>query len=205
MPMDSWYDLPRKLSRPTSITGCRILIHLAGKKVAPLLGLLNAKAREALEAEGDLDLVGEGLVEICQRLLQAETDWHSAAHESYIFDDEDEAANYVDELLADCNPKSWMEESTALLDRSSTELGLFSIPITENLLIAIAAAFEGRVKSLETNLTDPTSLEAALTALIKLHEQGKFQSLQVQFLPTRLGKKLTSKQISLNFPELVKL
>jgi hypothetical protein len=203
--MDTWYDPSSKLSSSTQVTGCRIFIHLAGKKVAPLLGLLNAKAREALEAEGDLDLVGEGLVEICQRLLQAEIYWHSAANESYIFWDEDEAADYVDGLLADCTQKSLPEGRTPLSHVGYSQQEFFSIPITENVLVAIAVAFEGRAKSLETRLTEPTVLEAALNDLIKLHYQGRYQSLQIQFLPTRLGKKLTAKQILLSFPELIKL
>ena len=64
--MTSWLN---RMSGRTRYMVCRIMIHLAGDEIAPLLGLLNEKGREAIDAEGDLQVLGEGLVEICQNLV----------------------------------------------------------------------------------------------------------------------------------------
>ena len=48
----------------------RIFLHISGEDAAPLLGILNEEARAAVDQEGDLLKMGEGLVRICQYLLQ---------------------------------------------------------------------------------------------------------------------------------------
>lgn len=68
--MNSWRDRLNRMSGRTRYVVCRLFIHLAGKEVAPLLGVLNHAGREAITADGDLNILGEGLVEICQSLLQ---------------------------------------------------------------------------------------------------------------------------------------
>ena len=47
----------------------RIFLHLNGQEVAPILGVLNSAAREAIDAEGDLESLGEQLVTVCETLL----------------------------------------------------------------------------------------------------------------------------------------
>ena len=49
----------------------RIFLHISGEDAAPLLGILNEEARAAVDQEGDLLKMGEGLVRICQYLLLA--------------------------------------------------------------------------------------------------------------------------------------
>jgi hypothetical protein len=57
-----------KLTGGTRYVVCRLFLHLAGQEVAPILGVLNRTARSAMDADGDLEVLGEGLVEICQTL-----------------------------------------------------------------------------------------------------------------------------------------
>ncbi|MFM7371114.1 MAG: hypothetical protein ACKO2Z_25665, partial [Sphaerospermopsis kisseleviana] len=59
-----------KMMGRTRYVVCRLFVHLAGSEVAPILGVLNRAAREAIDAEGDLEVLGEGLVEICETLLR---------------------------------------------------------------------------------------------------------------------------------------
>jgi len=51
----------------TRFVVCRLFIHPRAE-VAPLIGLLNRSAREAIDSDGDLETIGSGLVEICQNL-----------------------------------------------------------------------------------------------------------------------------------------
>ena len=60
----------KRMTGKTQFVVCRIFLHLAGKEVAPLLGVLNSVARQTTEAEGDIQTFGAGLTEICQSLLQ---------------------------------------------------------------------------------------------------------------------------------------
>ena len=65
-----------------------------------MLGVLNRIAREAIDAEGDLEVMGEGLVEIANNFAMI-TYWQSAANEGDVFWDEGEAGDYVNELFTD--------------------------------------------------------------------------------------------------------
>jgi len=201
--MSSWRDRVNKFTGKTRYVVCRIFVHLAGDEVAPLLGVLNRTAREAMDAEdGDLEVLGEGLVDVCQTLLQMNLYWQFAANEGDFFWDEGEAGDYVTELFTDSAQRYLSEPSyNDARDRDEP----LSVPITRNVVVMIAVASEGEVPELETNLADREALEEGLKAIIDLHYQGKLQAIQVHFSPAQLGDELTNEQLLLNFPELVPL
>src|SRR6476469_2270484 len=109
--MTSWRDRFNKFSGKTRFVVCRLFIHVSCQEVAPLLGILNSAAREAIEADGDLTILGEGLVSICQNLLQYDTYWQSAANEGDVFWDEGEAGDFVNELFTDSAQRYLSEPS----------------------------------------------------------------------------------------------
>jgi hypothetical protein len=201
--MNSWRDRLNRLGGRTRFVVCRLFIHLAGEEVAPLLGVLNRAAREAVEADGDLEVLGEGLVAICQSLLQYDTYWQSAANEGDVFWDEGEAGDYVTELFTD-SAQRYLSE----LDFNETphrQDKPLSLPVTGNLIVMITVAYEGEVPELETNLASLDNLKAALKALINLQYQERLQAIQVHFSPAQLGDELTNEQVLVNFPELIPL
>ena len=180
----------------------RVFIHLEGEEVAPLLGVLNQAAREAVETDGDLEVMGESLVNICESLLQYSTYWQSAANEGDVFGDEGEAGDYVTELFTDSAQRYLSQPD---LESPLGENEPLSLPVTRNLIVMIAVAFEGEVPEIETNLADLEALTDGLKALINLNYQGKYRAIQVHFSPAKFGEELTSEQILLNFPELIPL
>jgi hypothetical protein len=200
--MVPWRDRFNQMSGRTRFGVCRIFLHLAGREVAPLLGILNQAAHEAVARNGDLEVLGEGLVEICQTLLQDDLYWRSAANEGDVFWDEAEAGDYVDELFTDSAQR--YHSGTELTDVKGTEDELV-VPITQNLLVMITVAFEGSVPELETDLASLSAMKAGLKALINLHYQQRLRAIQVHFSPAQLGDELTSDQLLMNFPELVPL
>ncbi len=200
--MSSWGDRFKKFTGKTRYGVCRIFIHLAGEEVAPLLGTLNRVGREAIEAEGDMEVLGEGLVDICQNLLQMNTYWQAAANEGDVLWDEGEAGDYVTQLFTDSAQRYLSEPDYIAADREDEPL---SLAVTRNLIVMITVAFEGESPDLETNLAEMEALEYGLKALINLHYQQKLQAIQVHFSPARLGDELNNEQILLNFPELIPL
>jgi len=200
--MNSWRDRFNQMSGRTRFVVCRLFIHLAGEEVAPLLGVLNRAGREAVTADGDLSVLGEGLVEICQSLLQYDTYWQSAANEGDVFWDEGEAANYVAELFTDSAQRYLSEPA---FDDAFTENESLTLPVTHNLVVMITVAYQGEVPELETDLSNISALKDGLKALINLHYQERLDAIQVHFSPAQLGDQLTSDQLLLNFPELVPL
>lgn len=199
--MSSLGDRFKKFAGKTRYVVCRLFLHLYGREIAPLIGILNRTGREAIDSEGDLEVMGEGLVEICQNLLQMNLYWFSVANEGDIFWSEGEAGDYVNELFTDSAAR-YLSESV------SGEVGEkepLTLPVTDNLVVMITIAFEGESAALETSLADREALEDGLKSIINLHYQGRLRAIQVHFSPAQLGDELTNEQLLLNFPELLPL
>jgi hypothetical protein len=145
----------------------------------------------------------EGLVEICQSLLQYDTYWESTANEGEVFWNEGDAGDYVNELFTD-SAQRYLSE----VELSESPIGAnepLSLPITSNLVVMITVAYEGEVLDLEADLSNIHALKLGLKALINLHYQGKLRAIQVHFSPSQLGDELNNEQLLLNFPELIPL
>ncbi len=199
--MTSWRDRFNPMIGKTRFVVCRIMLHLSGQEVAPLLGTFNLAAQQAVDSDGDLEVLGEGLVEICQTLLQNDVYWRSAANEGDVFFDEGDAGGYVNELFTD----SAQRYNSGTLGETDLPEETLTLPATENIVVMVAIASEGEVPELETDLADITALKAALKALINLHYQHRLRAIQVHFSPAQFGDELTSEQLILNFPELIPL
>lgn len=199
--MTSWRDRISKFSGKTRFVVSRIFIHLAGEDVAPMLGVLNRVAREAIESDGDLEVLGEGLVSVAQSLLEMSQYWQSAGNEGDVVWDEGEAGDYVNELFTDSAQRylSGMETEEVAEDEP------LSLPPTRNLVIMLTIAAEGESPDLENNLADVEALEYGLKALINLHYQEKLRAIQIHFSPAKLGDELDNDQLIANFPELIPL
>jgi uncharacterized membrane protein len=200
--MSAWSDRFNKMIGRTRFVVCRLFLHLAGQEVATLLGLFNRTARQAITAEGDIEALGEGLVEICQSLLQHDEYWLSAANEGDVFWDEGEAGDYFNSLFTDSAQRYLSELDVSAAPRVNEPL---TLPVTRNLVTMITVAYEGEVPELETNLADVSAIKAGLKALINLHYQEKLRAIQVHFSPAQLGDELTNDQLLQHFPELVPL
>jgi uncharacterized membrane protein len=190
-----------KLTGGTRFVVCRLFVHLAGQEVAPILGVLNRTARAAMDADGDLEVLGEGLVEVCQTLLQYDEYWLSASNEGDVFWSEGEAGDYVNELFTDSAQRYLSEPDFS--DTPTDEP--LSIPITRNLVVMITVAFTGEVPELETDLSNIVALKDGLKAMINLNYQDKLQAIQIHFSPAQLGDELTNDQLLQNFTELIPL
>ena len=200
--MNAWGDRLNQMTGRTRFVVCRLFLHLAGQEVALLLGVLNSAARQAIAAEGDLEVLGKGLVDICQSLLQYDDYWLAAANEGEVFWNEGEAGDYVNELFTDSAQRYLSADLTAPPVLPDEPL---SLPVTRNLVVMVTVACEGEVPALETDLSDIGALKTALKALINLPYQEKLRAVQVHFSPAQLGDELTNDQLLQYFPELIPL
>ncbi|WP_254174089.1 DUF1517 domain-containing protein [Planktothrix pseudagardhii] len=180
----------------------RLFLHLGGDEVAPLLGVLNQAARNVIDADGDLEVTGEALVQVCQSLLQYDTYWQSGSNEGDVVWNEGEAADYFNELFTDSGQRYLSEPD---LSQPMYENQPLSLPITHNLVVMITIVSEGEVPDLETDLASMEAMNRGLKALINLHYQGRLRGIQIHFSPARLGDELTNDQLLQNFPELIPL
>ncbi len=194
-------DRFNRLTGKTRYMVCRIFLHLRGQEVAPLLGVLNQASREAIAADGDLEVLGECLVEICENLLQLKVYWQSAANEGDVFWNEAEAGEYINELFTDSAQRYLADPDLGGVEENEP----LTVPVTENLVVMIAVAVEGEVPELETDLASISGMENGLKTLINLNYQNRYRAIQVHFSPAKLGDELTSEQLILNFPELIPL
>ena len=195
-------DRFNQLTGKTQFVVARIFVHLGGEEVSALLGILNQSARQAIEADGDLTIVGEGLVEICQNLLQYDTYWRSAANEGDVFWDDGGAGDYANELFTDSAGRYLSEPDS---NQNATPKDPLTLPPTRNLIVMLTVAVEGEEPSIETDLSDISALKTALKALINLHYQERLRAVYVHYSPARFGEELTDDQVLQNFPELIPL
>jgi hypothetical protein len=201
--VSSWRDRINQFSGGTRYVVCRLFLHLAGDQVAPLLGVLNQAALTADEAEGDMQSLGEELVNVCQSLLQSEIYWQSAANEGDVFWEEGEAGNFINELFTDSTQRYLSQPD--LNATASHPTDPLVVPITQNLIVMLTVACEGEVPELESDLSNMDALKSGLKALINLHYQNSLRAIQIHFSPAQLGDELTADQLLVNFPELIPL
>ncbi len=180
----------------------RLFLHLQGDEVAPLLGILNQNGRNAVDADGDMEVMGECLVNICESLLQYDSYWQSAGNEGDVFWDEGEAGDFFTELFTDCAGRYLSQPD---LEEDYEENSPLSLPVTDNLVVMITVVFEGENQDVETDLAEREALNYGLKALINLNYQEKYRAIAIHFSPARLGETLTSDQTIINFPELIPL
>ncbi|AFZ60138.1 DUF1517 domain-containing protein [Anabaena cylindrica FACHB-243] len=195
-------DRLNRMMGKTRYVVCRLFLHLSGGEVAPVLGVLNRAARQAMDAEGDLEVLGEELVAICQNLLQYDDYWTSAANEGDVFWSEGEAGDYVNELFTDSAQRYLSEPDFSSASGFDEPL---SIPVTRNVVVMLTVAYEGEVPQLETDLSNIQALKEGFKALINLHYKHNLQAIQVHFSPAQLGDELTNDQLLQYFPELIPL
>mgnify|MGYP001800980738 CR=1 FL=1 len=189
-----------KMMGRTRYVVCRILLHLSCSEVAPILGVLNRSASEAIDAEGDMEVMGEELVSICENLLQYDESWMSSANEGDVFWKEEDAGDYFQELFTDSAQRYLSEPPSGYSDDES-----FSVPVPRNVVVMITVAYEGEVPQLEDDLSNIAALKEALKALIDLHYKNKLRAVQVHFSPAQLGEELTNDQLLQHFTELIPL
>jgi hypothetical protein len=183
----------------TRFVVCRLFLHLGGAEAAPMLGVLNQAARKAIDADGDLEVTGEALVDICQSLLQYDIYWQSASNEGDVIWNEGDAVDYFNELFTDSGQRYLSQPDF------SEPVDELSLPITRNLVIMITIVAEGEVPDLETDLSSVEAMKEGLKAIINLHYKQRLRGIQVHFSPARLGDELNGEQLLQNFPELVPL
>ncbi len=191
-----------KMMGRTRYVVCRLFIHLAGSEVAPILGELNRGGRQAIDANGNIEVLGEGLVELCQTLLQYDEYWTSAANEGDVFWSEGEAGDYVSELFTDSAERFLSEPDFSSNSGVNEPL---SIPVTRNVIVMITFAYEGEVPELESDLSNIAALKDGLKAIINLHYKHKLKAIYVHFSPAQLGDELSNDQLLQYYPELIPL
>ena len=200
--MTGWRDRVERLRGKTRFVVLRIMLHLSGEEAPPQLGVFNRVTQKALDTDGDLQVMGEGLVEICESILRIPSSWQAVANEGEFFWDEGEAGDYVNELFTD-SAQRYLSDIVG--DNNPEEDNPLSFPVTRNVILMLTVAYTGEVESLETDLSQIEALEDAFKDLINLHYQNRLRAIQIHFSPARFGDELTDDQVLENFPELVPL
>ncbi|MGF1513176.1 MAG: DUF1517 domain-containing protein [Elainellaceae cyanobacterium] len=198
-------DRFNQLSGQTRFVVCRIFVHLAGQDVAPLLGVLNQAGREVTRSDGDLQVLGEQLVRVCESLLEYEVFWRSAANEGDVTWDEGDAGDYVSELFTDSAGRYGSAIAESKGPDGPDGPDALVISATPNVVVMLGVAFEGEAPELEGSLADVEALRTGLQALINLHYRGVLRAIQIHFSPAQLGDQLTPDHLIEHFPELTPL
>lgn len=201
--MSSLSDRLKRIIGQQRFVVARLMVQLTGAQTNPLLGTLNRVSGQAIEAENALEQLREGLVDICQHLLQLQAYWQAAANEGDVVWDEGEASDYFNELFTD-SAQRYLCQPQQVTDEDSDDDTLFLTP-SENLVVMITLVAQGDIPELETDLAEIDALKRGLEALISLAYQDKLDAIQVHFSPARFGESLSADQVLENFPELIPL
>jgi hypothetical protein len=199
--MSSWTDRFNSLTGKRRIVVVRLFIALIGAESTTLLGVLNRAAQDAIESDGDLAIMGESLVEICESLLQRETNWSSVHNEGDVFWSEEEASDYLDELFTDAT-RRYLSETEQSSDDPHQSL---TLPMTPNVVVMLTLALEGEAPDLEADLSNVEALRRGLTQICTIQAQRRLRAIQVNFSPDQMGYVLTDDHLMQQFPELIPL
>jgi uncharacterized membrane protein len=186
-----------KFTGKTRYVVSRIFLQLCGEDITLLLGVLNQAGRQTIEADGDLNIAGECLAEVCQNLLRYEDSWRAAGNEGEVMWNEGDAGGFVNELFTDSGQRYMGEPDPNV--KVDAELTLAPTP---NLVVMITIAFTGADESIENNLSQVAPLRNALKSIISLHTGNRLEACQIHFSPAALGEQLSDDQVLRNFPEL---
>lgn len=198
--MNAWNDRFKQFTGKKRFVVSRIFLHLKGDEVPPMLGVLNRMTQAAIDNGGDLYVMGESLVKVCESLLQRESNWMSASNEGEVLWSEEEASDYLNELFTDSSRRYFSE-----IDETGQPDDALTIPMTSNLVVMITICVEGEVPTLETDLSNVTALRQALTQLCNLQQQERFRAVQLNYSPDQIGYTLDDDQVLQQFPELIPL
>ena len=200
--MSSWTDRFNSLTGKRRIVVVRLFIVLIGAESTTLLGVLNRAAQDAIESDGELAIMGESLVEICESLLQRETNWSSVHNEGDVFWSEEEASDYLNELFTDASRRYLSETDQP----SPQDLGQpLTLPITPNVVVMLTLALEGEAPDLEADLSNVEALRRGLAQICILQAQQRLRAIQVNYSPDQMGYVLTDDHLMQQFPELIPL
>lgn len=200
--MSSWTDRFNSLTGKRRIVVVRLFIVLIGAESTTLLGVLNRAAQDAIESDGELAIMGESLVEICESLLQRETNWSSVHNEGDVFWSEEEASDYLNELFTDASRRYLSETDQP----SPQDLGQpLTLPITPNVVVMLTLALEGEAPDLEADLSNVEALRRGLAQICTLQAQQRLRAIQVNYSPDQMGYVLTDDHLMQQFPELIPL
>jgi Protein of unknown function (DUF1517) len=195
----SWFD---QITGKKRLAVARIFVHFSGTEIAPILGILNSAAQEAIDYDGDLQILGQQLVRICEIILQNDVYLYAVANEGNVFWNEGESGDYFNELFTDSASRYLSEID---LNQSINTDEPLTIPVTKNLIIMMSFAYEGEDKNIETDLADLQAFKSGLKSLINLHYQERLRAVGIHFSPAQFGDQLTDDQVLQNFTELIPL
>ena len=200
--MSSWTDRFKSLSGKRRIVVVRLFIVLIGAESTTLLGVLNRAAQDAIESEGELAVMGESLVEICESLLQREANWSSVHNEGDVFWSEEEASDYLNELFTDATRRYLSETDQPSSEDPAQPL---TLPMSPNVVVMLTLALEGEAPDLEADLSNVEALRRGLTQICALQTQRRLRAIQVNYSPDQMGYVLTDDHLMQQFPELIPL
>lgn len=195
----SWFD---QITGKKRLAVARIFVHLSGTEIAPILGILNSAAQEAIDYDGDLQILGQQLVRICEIILQNDVYLYAVANEGDVFWNEGEAGDYFNQLFTDSASRYLSEID---LNQSVNPDEPLTFPVTKHLIIMMSFAYEGEDQNIETDLADLHAFKSGLKSLINLHYQERLRGVGIHFSPAQFGDQLTDDQVLQNFPELIPL
>ncbi len=200
--MSSWTDRFNSLTGKRRIVVVRLFIALIGPESTTLLGVLNRAAQDAIDSDGDLVIMGESLVEICESLLQREASWSSVHNEGDVFWSEEDASDYLNDLFTD-STRRYLSETDP--QTSGDPHQPFTLPITSNVVVMLTLALDGKAPDLEADLSNVEALRHGLTQICTLQTQQRLRAIQVNFSPDQMGYVLTDDHLIQQFPELIPL
>ena len=200
--MSAWTDRFKSLTGKRRIVVVRLFIVLIGAESTTLLGVLNRAAQDAIESDGELAVMGESLVEICENLLQRETNWASVHNEGDVFWSEEEASNYLNELFTDASRRYLSETDQPSSEDPEQPL---TLPMSPNVVVMLTLALEGEAPDLEADLSNVEALRRGLTQICALQNQQRLRAIQVNYSPDQMGYVLTDDHLMQQFPELIPL
>ncbi|MCK6551902.1 DUF1517 domain-containing protein [Myxococcota bacterium] len=182
-----------------------IIVVLDADDARTAFSALSEATDHIARSDGDHAVASEAVADVAGFLLEHRAAWTHVANWGEVFRREEEAAEYGDEVFAECASRYVSSRSAGAPREDDSRLRDLGAPRRgpHPIVVMVTVGYRGEIPALEKTLATRNDVDAALSAIIALHHRDALDLAALHFAPGHEAEFLTDDQLMMNFPELL--
>lgn len=196
--------------RKTRYTVATLMLSVEGR-LKSVYAALDDATRQIIAAEDEFEVAAEQVARICGALLEHEGAITHAASWGEVFEREEDAAAYGDEVFAECAGRYLSSGLEGPGEQEAGEPGNAATRAIEQRLqgshtvVMLTIAYGGEDATIERPPTTRADVVGILTEMLALQRKDGLLLAHLHYAPGHPDEVITDEKLLLNYPELVEL